>query len=434
MDSGGAAGSDAISITVDSVPNTAPTVTITAPVNGSTYMEGNLISFAGAATDAEDGVISANLSWSSTIDGSIGAGASFTSALSAGTHTITASVMDSGGAAGSDAISLNIGVDNLAISESTARGTVGTGTSFEDTWVQDNVYYEILTEEQQGGNQARSRSLLDHTWTLDVAVGAHYVFKVDAYHTGTEDNFVFSYSRDNSVFTPMVIVNKTVDDDLEQAYVFLEDVSGTVYVRVQDTDNTRGNWQLDSLLVDSIVIATMMGGGNATAPVVTIDAPSDGATFTAESSVSFSASANDAEDGVLDAALSWVSSINGTIGSGAAFSTSALSLGEHTVTASVTDSGDLLGADSITITVISGGNITLSAIAYKVKGVHHADLTWSGATSSVNIIRDGVDVGTDVPNSGAYTDNIGSKGSGSYLYEVCEYGGGACSDPVSVTF
>ena len=45
------------------------------------------------------------------------------------------------------------------------------------------------------------------------------------------------------------------------------------------------------------------------------------------------------EDGDLAASLAWSSSLDGAIGSGASFSTTTLSLGSHTITASVTDSG-----------------------------------------------------------------------------------------------
>jgi hypothetical protein len=78
--------------------NTAPTVTITAPANGSSFASGNTVSFSGTATD-EDGDLSANLSWTSDVEGAtpIGTGASFAStSLSEGTHVITASVSDSG--------------------------------------------------------------------------------------------------------------------------------------------------------------------------------------------------------------------------------------------------------------------------------------------------------------------------------------------------
>ena len=67
-----------------------------------------------------------------------------------------------------------------------------------------------------------------------------------------------------------------------------------------------------------------------------------------------------------------------------------------------------------------GGGITLSAVGYKVKGVQHADLTWSGATTAnVDVYRDGVLIVT-TPNDGFETDNIGNKGGGTYVYEVCE--------------
>ena len=91
------------------VSNTAPTVTITSPADGSSFEEGTSVSFSGTAPDTEDGDLSANLSWTSDLDGAIGSGASFaTSTLSLGTHTITADVTDSGALSGSDAITVTI--------------------------------------------------------------------------------------------------------------------------------------------------------------------------------------------------------------------------------------------------------------------------------------------------------------------------------------
>jgi len=89
--------------------NVPPSVTITAPADSSTHTEGASVGFAGSASDPEDGDLTASLSWSSSLDGAIGTGGSFsTSPLSVGTHTITASVTDSGGAPGSDAITVTI--------------------------------------------------------------------------------------------------------------------------------------------------------------------------------------------------------------------------------------------------------------------------------------------------------------------------------------
>jgi hypothetical protein len=77
--------------------NTAPSVTISSPGNGSSFSSGGSVTFAGAATDRQDGNLSGSLAWTSSIDGGLGYGASLSRVLSAGTHTITASVRDSGG-------------------------------------------------------------------------------------------------------------------------------------------------------------------------------------------------------------------------------------------------------------------------------------------------------------------------------------------------
>ena len=89
--------------------NNAPAVTITSPADGSSVDSGVSISFSGTATDTEDGDLTGSLSWSSDLDGVIGLGGSFSTVLSDGSHTITASVTDSGGASGSDSISVTVG-------------------------------------------------------------------------------------------------------------------------------------------------------------------------------------------------------------------------------------------------------------------------------------------------------------------------------------
>ena len=122
------------------------------------------------------------------------------------------------------------------------------------------------------------------------------------------------------------------------------------YSNTQTTCPT-GNWDD----VDDLVFAVGSGGGGTnTAPSVTISSPADNSSSTAGASVSFAGSANDTEDGDLSSSLAWTSSLDGSIGSGASFSTSSLSTGTHTITASVTDSGSLTGSDSITLTVNPG--------------------------------------------------------------------------------
>jgi hypothetical protein len=79
--------------------------------------------------------------------------------------------------------------------------------------------------------------------------------------------------------------------------------------------------------------------------------------------------------------------------------------------------------------------IDLSASGYKVKGRQAVSLTWSGTeVAQIGIYRDGAPLVGPVPNTGSYTDNINSKGGGSYVYEVCEAGTSTCSNVASVIF
>jgi carboxypeptidase T len=125
-----------------------------------------------------------------------------------------------------------------------------------------------------------------------------------------------------------------------------------LFVRGKDAAN---NWGA----VSAIFLYISGSGGN-TAPAVTITAPANGASFAAGTAVTFSGTASDAQDGNLSSSLAWTSSLAGTIGSGASFSTSALSAGTHTITAAVTDSGGLSGAAPISVTITSGGSVTVT--------------------------------------------------------------------------
>jgi subtilisin len=89
--------------------NTSPSVTIDAPGDGSTFDSGSSVSFTESASDSEDGELTSTISWTSSIDGSIGTGANVLKILGDGAYTITASVTDGGGKTGSDSISITVG-------------------------------------------------------------------------------------------------------------------------------------------------------------------------------------------------------------------------------------------------------------------------------------------------------------------------------------
>jgi subtilisin family serine protease len=84
---------------VSAPANQSPTAAISAPTAGS-FVQGATISFAGSASDAEDGALAgASLVWTSSVNGQVGMGTSFTrNNLSVGSHTITLVATDSKGA------------------------------------------------------------------------------------------------------------------------------------------------------------------------------------------------------------------------------------------------------------------------------------------------------------------------------------------------
>jgi len=89
--------------------NTPPTVSITAPADGTSINEGDEVTLTATASDAEDGDLTTSITWTSDLDGSLGTGGTIaTSTLSLGTHVITAEVQDSETAVGQDQISLTV--------------------------------------------------------------------------------------------------------------------------------------------------------------------------------------------------------------------------------------------------------------------------------------------------------------------------------------
>lgn len=124
---------------------------------------------------------------------------------------------------------------------------------------------------------------------------------------------------------------------------------------------------------------------------------------------------------------------DGTTGSGSTTSHTYSADGTFTVTLTVTDNGGAQDTESQSVMVTASG-ITLTATGYKVRGERYADLEWSGATgTNVDVVRDGSTIATTA-NDGAYTDAIGGRGSGSFVYQVCQAGTTTCSNEATVTF
>ncbi len=136
----------------------------------------------------------------------------------------------------------------------------------------------------------------------------------------------------------------------------------------------------------AFIEASTDGGPPAnTRPMVSISTPSDNSSFDEEDVVSFIATANDAEEGDLGVSLSWTSSRDGFLGSGASLSTDALSVGSHTITASVTDQGGsgLTGSATIALQITSesgGSSATLNAVGDSTTRTSHPSSNFGDET------------------------------------------------------
>jgi subtilisin family serine protease len=121
--------------------NHAPAATIALPTASATFVQGASVSFVGAGLDLEDGALAgASLIWTSSIDGQIGTGASFSKTnLSPGSHLITLTAKDAQGAIGTATRNISITGVNHAPTASISLPTVsatfvqGSGVSFIGT-------------------------------------------------------------------------------------------------------------------------------------------------------------------------------------------------------------------------------------------------------------------------------------------------------------
>jgi hypothetical protein len=89
-------------------------------------------------------------------------------------------------------------------------------------------------------------------------------------------------------------------------------------------------------------------------PLVDINIPSDGASYSHRVNAYFAADAEDLEDGLLSGdSVIWTSDRDGEFGRGTDVTTNRLSLGEHVITVAARDSEGHVTTDEVTITVVN---------------------------------------------------------------------------------
>lgn len=276
--------------------NNAPVVQIDSPAASSTYSLSNSITFTGTATDTEDLTLTGkSLTWTSSLDGVIGSGSSFTtSSLSSGTHQITLTAVDSMQSADSTSISITVNPANNTLPVATITSP-STGTTYNH-----NDFIEFT--------------------------GTGYDTE-DSWLTGT--SLVWMSNKDGQIGTG----NTVTTSDLS---------GGTHTISLTATDNFNTS-------NTATITLTILN----TPPTATINYPPDGSTFSQGDAIPFDGAGSDKEDGNLTgASLVWTSDNYGIIGFGTNISIDFLPAGTNiTINLKAIDSGDLVDSDNITITI-----------------------------------------------------------------------------------
>jgi hypothetical protein len=341
----GQACADAVRLVPSSVAaNVPPFVSIDAPADGASFNQGESVTLQGSAADEEEGDLSSAIQWQSNIDGNLGGGAWVSSAtLAPGTHTISATIIDGSGAGDSASISLTIigggGGTEIIVDDKAATSHTGNwrSSSAPDPWAGQSLY-------NNADNTFR--------WHLDIAVSNTYqVYAWWTYHSNRSTTVPYTISHDGGSDT--VVVNQ-LDPTLGGKWVLLGSYTFSTgsshYVEIS-SENGQAS-------ADAVRLVAGEPPDNFP-PTIIIEGPVDGTETTQGDTILLEASAGDIEEGSLSSSIQWWSNLDDALGGGASLLTNSLSVGIHTITASITDSGGERASATITVAVNAPGALEI---------------------------------------------------------------------------
>ena len=305
----GAAGAATVSLAV--MPSDTPTATISSPEATGIYYSDQLMVFEGEVSDAEDDASSLTAWWSSSLDGDLDVQAEPSSAgevfgsgyLSEGEHAITLHALDSSGKTGTDSVIVAVGPPNGAPTCAITEPADGAAAELGETVV---FRGEVEDEDVPA-------DWLTVTWESD------------------KDGSLGTSAPDSA-------------GEVALAWSDLTQGTHTITMRVED--------EVGATCSDFILFTA------GAAPIVEITLPASGSSFDEDGLVSFEGAVSDSEDSATSLSISWESSLDGVLdetgpdSSGLTmFSSSALQVGEHSITLTATDTDGLYSRDMITLTI-----------------------------------------------------------------------------------
>ena len=179
-------------------------------------------------------------------------------------------------------------------------------------------------------------------------------------------------------------------------------------------------------------------------PVVSITAPADNSSYSFGDSITFTGTASDAEDGDISSGLQWSSNLDGVLGSGATLTLDTLTEGTHTITATVTDSGNLSDSTIITLIVTNNAvNTPPVSVDDVISTIENTPTTFDPRTNDSDVNGDALTITavtqgangvvTFTGTSVTYTPNTGYTGSDSFTYIIDDGNGDTAIGTVTVT-
>jgi hypothetical protein len=272
--------------------NQPPVITLIEPSDNAVYMTTDLVTFRATALDAEDGDLTARITWVSDRDGVLGNGGSFSDYLSEGTHTITAQVTDTNGQMSAVTITVVVNAPQPINAPSNLAATAS-GLTVRLTW--------------------KDRSNNETGFVIERAVKS---------------------SAPSFAVVGVVAANvKSYKDATPSPATYLYRVRAYNSQSVSSYSNT-------------VTVATTTSNQD---PTLSILSPTSAVELAGAQMVAFEAQANDPEEGNISSRIIWKLGTT-AIGNGPSCS-AFLNVGTHTISASVSDSFGATASSSITVVI-----------------------------------------------------------------------------------
>ncbi len=368
-----------------SIKFTPPVPTVSQPISNQTFNYRDTLSFIGHASDIQDGALhGTNLRWYSNINGFLGFGDTLkTSILSYGYHTISLKAIDHDNVDSTVTV-LNIFIDagqpscvvalpingsnffygdNIVLTGNGTDPQDGTLTGGSLRWVSDadgliGTGSSVSTNALSAGYQTIMLTATDHD---GFSCNSTTNFYIEPPHPPVAS--IYYPFNNNHFLNGTVVTFKANATDYEEGTLgnnrvaWSSSLNGSLGTgkTISIGNLTTGNHLISATVTDTTGLATTATIQiiiDQRKPVAQITSPSSGAIFSQGTSVAFTGTATDYENGVLTGNfLQWSSSVNGSLGSGNSINVSSFSVGSHLIRLIASDFQGIKDTAFITIIV-----------------------------------------------------------------------------------